>query len=190
MSLPDDPFISTDDLSAQTGHDIDSTDAHALIAIDAACTICRDTSKRNINRGTATVALDGNGGDCLILQNAPINGISSVMVGGAAITDYCFTTNGRLIRGTAGARSTTSTTSFWPNGRQNVVVTLDCGWDANSIPRSIRMVALAIAERIWAQGPASQESIGDQSVSYEVFMNDLSPGEKMILQRYNDYPSP
>lgn len=190
MSLPDDPFISVTDLEAQTGHVISPTDPHALIAIDAACTICRDTCKLNVNRGTATVALDGNGGDALILQHKPVNGISAVTVAGAAITDYCFTADGKLFRGTASSRDPTSAGPTWPNGRQNVVVTYDSGWDFGTIPRSIRIVALAVAERIWSQGPASSESIGDQSVSYAVFMNDLSPGEERILQRYNSYRSP
>lgn len=188
--LPDDPFISVDDLSAQTGHTIGTADAHALIAIDAACWVCRENASQMFNSGTAVVQLDGNGGDCLILEQRPVNSIVSVSVNGGSISDYCFSPDGKLIRGTAGSRSFTGTTPTWPYGRRNVSVTYGYGFAFSEIPRSVRMVALAVAERIWAQGPAQQESIGDQSISYAEHMNNLTPGELRILQFYNGYRSP
>ena len=47
-----------------------SADAGALIAIDAACDICRDVADQTFNLGTATVTLDGTGTDMLLLPQA------------------------------------------------------------------------------------------------------------------------
>ena len=103
-------------------------------------------------------------------------------VNGGTVTDYVLNQrNGTLVR--------TGDLSFfptliWPAGRQNVTVTYDHGWPDEDIPRDLRMVALAIATRLFVQGPSAQETIGDVSVRYAANATDLTAGELRILNKY------
>jgi hypothetical protein len=174
-----DPFITVADLGDYIGRDV-SADDGAVIAIDAACDICRDVAGVDFNAGTATFAADGTGTDALVLPTQPVSSVSSVMVAGAAITDYTLAGNGVLLRGTAGAYPR----PVWPAGRQNVTGTAVTGYSSADLPRSVRMVALSIASRLVIQGPAQEESLGSSRVKYSVASTDLTNGELRILRKY------
>jgi hypothetical protein len=73
---------------------------------------------------------------------------------------------------------------IWPEGRQNITVTYQHGYADADLPRSVRMVALAIASRLVVQGVAVEESNGPVSVKYANAATDLTAGELRILQRY------
>ena len=93
-----DPFIDPEDLSDYIGIDV-SADAGALIAIDAACDICRDVADQSFNQGTATLTLDGTGTDFLPLPRLPVVNAGTVNVGGTVVTDYAVDyERGALIR--------------------------------------------------------------------------------------------
>lgn len=177
VALPD-PFITLTDLSDYLGRDV-SADDGAVIALDASCDICRDEAEHPINRGTATMAFDGTGTDALVLPYHPVANAGTVTVGGEAVTDYTLTGHGVLLRGTAGVLPR----PVWPEGRQNVGVTFEYGYEPADIPRSVKMVALAIATRLVVQGPAERETLGDSSVQYAVASTDLTNGERRILGR-------
>lgn len=176
-----DPFISQADLVDYLGRG-GTADPGMLIAIDAACDIVRDVAERDFNAGTATISLDGMGTDALPLPNRylPITSAGTVTVDGTAETEFMLTSNGVLLRGTAGA----DPRPVWPEGRQNVSVTVTYGYASADIPRSVRMVALAAATRIAVQGAASEESVGDVRVKYATASTDLTNGERRILQKY------
>lgn len=174
-----DPFISLTDLGDILGRNV-ASDPGALIALDAACDICRDISEQQFNRGTTTVTLDGTGTDVLLLHERPVASAGTVTVAGSAITDFMLNGNGMLLRGSAGVYPR----PVWPAGRQNVTVTYTHGFEDEDIPRSVRMVALSIASRLVVQGPALQETVGNVSVRYGVNSTDLTNGEKLILRRY------
>lgn len=181
MPSPD-PFIDTQDLTDYLGYNV-TNDPGALIAIDAACDTVRDVASRLFNAGTETVTFDGSGGDCLILPQGPVLGCGTVTVNGGTVTDYCWAMDGRLIRGTAAERSLSDSTHVWPQGRLNVRVTYDYGFADADMPRSVRMVALALASRLLAQGPgAVSESAGDQSATYAGPAMDLTENELRILR--------
>jgi hypothetical protein len=174
-----DPFITTADLSDYLGRDVTADDG-AVIAIDAACDICRDVAGVDFNAGTATFAADGTGTDALVLPTQPVSSVTGVMVAGAAITDYTLVSNGTLLRGTAGAYPR----PVWPAGRQNVRGTAVTGYGTADMPRSVKMVALSIASRLVIQGPAQEESLGSSRVKYSVAATDLTKGEERILRQY------
>lgn len=173
-----DPFITLQDLTDYLGRDVTADDG-AVIALDAACQICRDVAEQDFNRGTATFTLDGTGTDAILLPQLPVNGVTAVTVNGTAVTDFMLDGRGMLFRGTVGPSGCTY--SHWPSGRQNVAVTADTGYDA--VPTSVKMVALAVASRLVVQGVAKQETVGGVSVTYAVNATDLTAGETLILQK-------
>ena len=173
------PFITVADLSDTLGIDV-SADDGAVIAIDAACDMCRAVAEQPFTAGTTTVTLDGNGTDALLLPYLPVTAAGTVTLASGTITEYMFTDNGYLLRGTAGALPRPT----WPDGRQNVRVTFHHGYTAANFPRDVKMVALAAAKRIVVQGAAMEESLGDNRVKYAAASTDLTDGEKLILGKY------
>ena len=183
-----DPFISRQDLTDYLGRDVTADDG-ALAAVDAACDIVRDIAGQTFNRGTSTVYLDGTGTDALVLPELPASQPGTVTVNGTAITDYTLADNGCLFRGTVGLSDPywpdeLPSTLVWPKGRQNVAVTYGHGYADADLPRSVRMVALSIASRLIVQGPALEETSGDQRVKYAVASTDLTTTEQIILRKY------
>lgn len=189
-----DPFIDQQDLSDVLGRDV-TQDNGALIAIDAACDVCRSLTGQLFNKGTATATLDGTGTDTIVLPQFPVSSAGTVLVNGGTVTDYVLSENGMLFRkfgscdgfggvvgGVAGGIGTGG--PVWPYGRQNVQVTYEYGYDDASFPRDVRLVALALAERLVVQGVAQSETIGDVQVNYGMSADDLTPGEKLILSGY------
>lgn len=174
------PFITVTELSDYLGRDV-TADNGAVMALDAACDICRDIAERDFNRGTATITLDGSGTDSLLIPNQylPTNTVGTVTVNGGTITDYVLNSNGILFRGTAGC----DPRPWWPSGRQNVVLTADYGYDTLAIPRSIRIVALEIASRLVVQGVAVEESLGATRIKYAVAATDLTANELRVLRK-------
>jgi hypothetical protein len=174
-----DPFITVEDLSDYTGRALAADDG-AVIAIDAACDICRDVAGVDFNAGTAAFTADGTGTDALVLPTQPVSSVPYVAVAGAAITDYMLADNGTLLRGTNGAYPRPT----WPAGRQNVQGTVVTGYGTADMPRSVKMVALAIASRLVIQGPALEENLGSSRVKYAAASTDLTAGELRILRKY------
>lgn len=180
-----DPFISQQDLSDYLGRDVTS-DPGALMACDAACDMIRDLAEQDFNASTETVNLNGTGTDCLLLPQRPVLTAGTVLVNGGTVTDYIAPTpEGFLYRGTTSSSSCWG--SVWPRGRQNIRVTYDFGYEVlptNNVPRSIRMVALAIANRLVIQGAAQSETVADVTVNYGMAATDLTAGERNILYHY------
>lgn len=175
-----DAFISPAELVGYIGRG-DQADLGITLAIDAACGICRTTAEQTFSRSYgSTVILDGTGTDALPLPETPVLAAGTVSVDGTTVTDY-------VVAGEAGllfrrAAETPYTTLEWPVGRQNVVVVYDHGYEL--IPPEIKMVALSIAARLVIQGPAIQETVGEDSMRYAVSSTDLTAGEQAILRRY------
>lgn len=184
-----DPFISRDDLTDKLGRDVTGDDG-ALIAVDAACDICREFAEQDFNEVFGdTVTLDGTGTDSLLLPQLPVSNAGTVTVNGTAVTDYVLRDDGLLIRrGTLGVPSAfwdeQPVPRVWPTGRQNVTVTYDHGYPAADLPRSVRAVALSIASRLIVQGPAIEETVGDVRVKYALAETDLTYCERAILRKY------
>lgn len=183
-----DPFVSPQDLTDLLGRDVTS-DPGALMALDAACDIIRDTCEQDFNAATDTVSLNGTGTDVLLLPQRPVIAAGTVLVNGGTVTDYIPPTpEGFLYRGTAiGLGYWSNCGAMWPRGRQNIRVTYDHGYTVaptNNVPRSIRMVALSIASRLVVQGVAQSETVGDTTISYGMAASDLTEGEKAIIYGY------
>jgi hypothetical protein len=186
--LPD-PFIDRTDLSNILGRDVTGDDA-ALAAVDAACDIVRDHAGQLFNEVSGdTATLDGSGTDALILPRFPVQAAGTVTVNGTAVTDYLHHRNGVLTRGTVDPSASAweagqATPPVWPKGRRNITVVYDHGYPAADLPRSVRMVALQVAQRLLAQGVAAQETVGDVSVRYWANATDLTPGERLLLRQH------
>lgn len=173
------PFIDAQDLTDHLGRDV-TGDNGALIALDAACDICRTVAEQSFNAGTATISLDGTGSDVLVLPERPSGTATAVTVGGSAETDFMVTEHGLLLRGSAGIWPR----PVWPAGRQNIQVTYEYGYAPIDLPRDVRVVALSIAERLLVQGVAKREAQGDASIDYATAATDLTAGELRILRKY------
>lgn len=174
-----DPFITRDDLTDYLGRDV-SADPGALIALDAACDMCRTFAEQQFNRTVGTATLDGTGTDAILLSQLPVNSAGTVSVNGTAVTDYVVSGNGILFRGTAGC----DPRPVWPSGRQNVVVTFDYGYDPADMPRDVRMVALSVASRLVVQGVATEEQVGQVRIKYAGAAMDLTKTEQAVLRKY------
>ena len=181
-----DPFITTTDVVNYLGRG-GTADPGIIIATDAACDICRDVAGQTFNAGTSTILLDGTGTDALLLPELPVSAAGTVLVAGGTVTDYVLNGNGILFRkqtGTDVDYTDMITPLRWPTGRQNIQVTYSHGYASADLPRSVRMVALAVAARLVVQGPALQETVGESSVRYAVASTDLTDGERRILRRH------
>lgn len=181
------PFIGREDLGDLLGEDLTASDA-ALVAIDAACDICRSEAWQTFNQvNDDEVLLDGSGTDALVLKEFPVTEVSSVAVGDDELTvddDYKLNGNGTLIR-------LPYSTAKWTKGRQNVAVTYDHGYADDDFPRDVRVVALQVAARIFRQQASSgiqSETLGSYSVSYitsQAAKADLlTEGELRVLRKY------
>lgn len=190
------PFISRTDLSEYLGVDV-TTDAGALIAVDAAVDTVRTLTEQDFNPVNAdTIVLDGTGTDTLLLPQLPVRAVGTAVVNGGTLDptlDYTWTAGGYLIRtdGTATLSSWTQSSygpcAYWPQGRQNVSVTYDRGYSTNGsidVPADVRIVALMIAARLSVQGVDSTRTVGAASVKYAVASTDLTENERRILRKY------
>jgi hypothetical protein len=188
-----DPFIDRTDLTNYLGRTVTS-DAGALLCVEAACDIVRDVSEQTFNRGTTTETFDGTGTDALLLPQQPVNSIGTVSVADtdtpptwtvAGTADYALDSKGVLL-----ATDTAGTSLFgrvWPAGRQNISVTYDHGYTigtAGDVPSSVRMVALTVASRLFLQGPTIFENLGDLNVRYAAESTCLMPTERLILRKH------
>ena len=183
-------FIDVDDLSAYLGRDVGDDDG-AVICVDSACSMVQTLTEQDFEAATTdTVTLDGTGTDTLLLPHVPVSAAGTVVVNGVDLlpTDYGVSEDGRLTRtgGTAvwstwGQLSAPS--AYWPQGRANVTVTYEHGYAAD-VPADVRMVALAIANRLFTQGGAVVETVGQVTKRYAVAGTDLTSGEKAILRRH------
>lgn len=185
------PFISRQDLSDSLGRDVTS-DAGALSAVDMACQIVRTFCEQLFDQVTADeIVLDGTGTDTLLLPELPVNAVGTVVVispySGTTTygtADYKLNGNGILFAGTAIGPLSCGwpNAGIWPEGRQNVTVTYDHGYEV--VPTDVRGIALALAERRAVQGPAMAETLGGQSISYAAASTELTPTERLILGKY------
>jgi hypothetical protein len=175
-----DPFITAQDVVDILGRG-STSDAGIAIAISAACDVVRTFTEQSITEATETIALDGSGTDVLLLPERPATSVTSVSVGGTAISDYALQEQRAVLYrgGTAADAQTT-----WPDGRMNVSVTYTHGYTSTTLPRDLKMVALQLAQRVVVQGVAISEQLGDVRVQYAAPALDLTPGERLILTKY------
>lgn len=184
-----DPFISPTDLVNYLGRGT-ATDPGMVIAVDAACDTVRGEAEQDFNAATRTFVLDGTGTDVLLLPQSPVSAAGTVLVNGAAVSDYVVGQPNRLIRKiTVGLTPDWWTMPYypgrvWPVGRQNIQVTADVGYTEIDLPRDVRMVALSLASRLVVQGPALEETVGNVRVKYAAPAGELTTGERRILRKY------
>jgi len=185
------PFISREDLGDYLGQDLSASDK-ALIAVDAACDICRTLAEQTFNEVIdETIVLDGTGTDALLLPESPVIDVTAVTENDEALVvddDYKLNGSGVLLRSPVvyeGGWGDQWVRRVWSLGRQNIEVTYSHGYAATDLPRDVRMVALSLADRIFTQGNVSFESLGAYSVRYtNGAALDLTVGERAILRKY------
>lgn len=179
-----DPFITEQDVVDMLGRG-SSSDPGMTIAVDAACDMVRTFTEQTINAvGGDVFITNGHGGGALLLPELPATQVQEVKVNGTTITDYVLTDNGILLRTAGTADSDVYQGGTWPEGVQNVRVTYSHGYAGTAVPRDLKMVALAIAERLVVQGPAVSEQVGAARVTYAGPATDLTSTEKLILSKY------
>lgn len=188
MAAPE-PFITVEDLTTYMNEDADNP--KGVMVTDAACDICRTKAEQTFTEidSAETVKLDGSGTEIQLLPEYPVGQVSSVTVNGEALatTEYTIdTVHGSLVR-TPNGQGYSLNGTVWPKGRLNVVVKYKHGWPAEDFPSDLRMVALALAERLYhmaGTGNLQSESLGARSVTYKQVAQDLTENELRILSKY------
>jgi hypothetical protein len=101
-----------------------------------------------------TVALNGGGGQTLILPAFPVANVS-VSVGGVAVTDFQVDEDAGILRRQAG----------WPDGLGNIQVTFDHGFE--EIPGDVADAVLERAQIALTSNPAIQQrTLGISGVTF------------------------
>lgn len=180
-----DPFITEDDLSAYIGRDVTEDDM-ATIAVEAACTLLRNSAGQQLDlQEDEEVLVDGSGTDTILLPELPVVDVSEVsyvsvvpdtLIELEAETDYLVDRrNGALVR--------RSSTTFWSEGRGKYKVTYSHGFE--TIPADLRALALTVAARLYEQGVIKQETVGGYSATFAA--NDpvgLTRNELNLIAKY------
>ena len=175
-----DPLISEQDLADYVARPAAASDPAATAAVDAASEVCRTIAEQVFNQvEDDVVVLNGTGTRKLNLPELPVIEVSEVTNGNdealVADDDWVLSSDGMLYR--VGGN--------WVKGDQNFTITYTHGYADEDLPRDVRMVALALAGRIYMQGPAVFESIGNRQVRYAGPAMDLSATENVILRKHN-----
>lgn len=196
-----DPFIDISDLYAYLRLPplgAGDEDPLAVIALDSACYTIRGFLHQTINKITNDVIMiDCDGTDTIMLPEAPVISVSNVEMVAAPVwvtDDFSPALNtpidpssylveydrGMLVLRAGGV---------WGDDRGAVQVTYTHGWDV--IPTDIRIVALTIAARIYDQGLAKAETIGNARLVYSHDESlGLSPREKDMLVKHRRSGTP
>lgn len=190
-----DPFISIDDLYAYLRLpelDVGQTDDLSTIALDSACYIIRGFLHQTINLvNNDIVAIDTDGTDTIVLPEAPVVSVADVS-NLTTTTDFTTTVYDPATYMVDYDRSMIvfrGTATTFPDRRGAVQVTYTHGWDI--IPTDIRIVALTLAARIYDQGLAKAETIGNTRLVYSHDESlGLSSREKDILVKYRRSGTP
>lgn len=113
---------------------------------------------RTLRRTAYTETYDG-GRRALLLRHAPVLSVASVSVGGSSTTDYTLDPDGILYAG-----STSSTSTTWAWGTQNVVVTYTAGEQVPP-PAAVDLV-LELGRHMWRtqRGGTASSINGDEYV--------------------------
>ena len=169
-------FATTDDLGNVLGREIDSEDASALAALDAATAVVQAYTGQTLTAvSNDELTLDGNGTRVLVLPQLPVTSVDSIEVDGEALdaAEYQWSADGYLRR----------VGSNWPTDLRSVVVVYDHGYA--SIPDLVVAITAQLAARLY-ESPAAvkQETIGAYSVTYTGGGTGLHAGETMLLDQY------
>jgi hypothetical protein len=183
------PFVSRTDLSQYRDEDLTTSDK-ALICVDAACDTVRTITGQTFNLvEDEEIVLDGTGTDALILPQRPVVEVTEVSENDEELVvddDFKLNGNGILLRMPTASDDYGWIRNTWRCGRGNVAITYSHGYEAEDLPRDIRIVALLIASRLYTQSSeVTFESLGAYSVRYGRMAMDLTPTEKAILYRGN-----
>lgn len=183
------PFISAEDLAAYRKQEVD--EALATIATDSASQIVREEAGGPYYdwapQEDHEILLDGNGTDTLLLPQLPVLEVSEVVqtYSGSASpytmvpdVDYVVDLELGCIRTKSGYGCNTV---FQP-GRQNYAVTYSHGYE--TVPSSVRLVALQLAARIYDQQLVKQESVGGYQAVYVAADFGLTPHERDIVAKH------
>lgn len=184
-------FISTAELADYLRYTLDSD--MATLAVESACDVLRQIAEQDFDYvEDDEVVLDSDGGNSLLLPEMPVWSVTSVVGPGATLVEG---TNFVLDK-EAGCLRTKTWGSNFLKGRQIYTVTYTRGYvesadvpDPNPLgikdyPRTLKLLALHLAARIYDQGIVSSESVGGASMSYAVAESiSLSDRERDMLEK-------
>lgn len=160
----------------------------AELLLDLISADIQTAARNRIVAGTTTAALAGTWSRDLLLPRRPVVSVTSVGLNGYPIAGAAYTWNERnLIRsGKYGLDGIVNLTagdgSHWGGPASTVAVVYNYGYTAETVPLSVKSLALRIAARTLDQpgGGISQESLGPYSVSYR---NTLDAGGSHVTDR-------
>ncbi len=184
------PFVSTDDLGDFLRREL-TGDLMAEMAVGSACETLRDMIGQDlVGVVDDAVTLDGPGTDALLLPQTPVHEVASVLQDGEEVdseTYYLNKVDGALYR----------KVGTWRRGRGRFEVTYTHGWNAYSasgsgglaslppLPRTLHILAVTLAARIYDQGLVKNEKVGTYSVIYSAESAlSMTKGEIDIVAKY------
>jgi len=138
----------------------------------------------------ATVTLDADGDELLLLPYYPVRSVASVSVGGTALVagDWSVDDLGTLRRTSSVSSTGDGALSRWPDRGTDIVVVYSYGAGATSTPGEVAAVVAELAAgRVANPTQAAQESLGDRSISFGssgATGDDLSAGQRRRLRHW------
>lgn len=174
--MPEDPFISRGDLGNYLRRDL-STDAAALIAIDAASQMVRSATEQVLTAvADDEITVDGEGRDVILLPELPVTEVSSFVYDEDEIAEDDYWVD--LARGAIYSRN-----GNWLRGRGLYTIIYSHGFE--EVPTDLRILALTLAARIYDQQLVKQESVGGYQAIYGAEESlGFSRREKDIIAKY------
>lgn len=154
-------------------------------AIESAQAVIERWCDRLFEDTTYTDEAHDGGHQLVFARQWPVTAITGITEDGVAVpsNEYVWYSDGRIYRTYA---DDSETFNRWASGRQNVLVSYQAGYA--TVPYDLRLIATAIAARIFKQGAewangvepgVTKESIGDYRATY-VAAREVAPEEVML----------
>lgn len=134
------PVVGLADAKAHLNVTVTTYDAELRRFLDVATDLCESYTGRSLRRRTVTEALDG-GRSSLVLRQAPVLSVTSVVVDGTTMSDLAVDLPNGIVY------TDDDESGIFTPGRQTITVTYVAGWAAP--PADVQQAVLETLRHLW-----------------------------------------